>query len=444
MRKITRKISVLAGDWAGLYLALFALMVLRYGEAWKTSWDIHLRPFSLTFILWITILYGTYLYETRFLRFSVDTLRSIGTAVSIAVVASITAFYIFPPGLIQPRRNMVLFAIIYSIILVLWRWLFYKAAGRTIRTNLVFLGGGEEIKELNKYFEDHKHLGYDNKGVIENVPDDVTALRQKIENESIKLVVVSGKENEKFSKHLFALLSSGVTVIELCDFYESVLKKVSLQTFSDLWFIKNLEDINANVYKVLKKLLDIFIGLVGIFLLIIFFVPVALAIKLNSKGPVIFKQKRVGKNNKEFVMYKFRTMKALASDGSAETHGPTWTQKGDSRVTGAGKFLRKTRLDELPQFINILGGSMSFVGPRPERPEFVKELSAQIPYYNMRHLVRPGLTGWAQINFQYGDSVEDARVKLQYDIYYAKMRSITLDVAIILKTIRTVITRQGQ
>ena len=137
-------------------------------------------------------------------------------------------------------------------------------------------------------------------------------------------------------------------------------------------------------------------------------------------------------------------MKALSPDGSAETEGPRWASTDDSRVTRVGNFLRKTRLDELPQFWNILIGDMSFVGPRPERPEFVEDLGQKIPYYNMRHLVRPGLTGWAQINFEYGDSVDDARIKLQYDIYYAKKSSIALEIAIILKTIRTVLTRQGQ
>jgi len=441
---ILRKLVVLAGDWAGLYLALFLLMVLRYGTNWESSWDLHLRPFSLAFILWILTLYGTYLYETRFLRFGVETLRAIGTAIAISIIASITAFYIFPPGLIQPRRNMVLFAIIYAIIITLWRWSFYKTAGKKIKTNLIFVGGGKEVEELNSYFGENKHLGYKNKGEFESLPENIDSLKEKISEEGIRLIVVNGRENERFAKHLFPLLASGVTVIELGDFYEQITGKVSLETFSDLWFVKNLEGINANVYKIAKKFIDTTIGAVGTLLYFALYAPIALIIKTDSPGPVIFKQTRVGKNNEEFTMQKFRTMKALSADGSAETDGARWADENDPRVTRVGKFLRKTRLDELPQFWNILKGDMSFVGPRPERPEFVKELSKQIPYYNMRHLVRPGLTGWAQISFEYGNSIEDARTKLQYEIYYAKKRSIALDVAIILKTIRTVLTRQGQ
>jgi len=439
-----RKSVVLLGDIAGLYLALFLLMVLRYGPNWKTNWDIHLRPFSLTFMLWILILYGTYLYETRFLRFGIETLRAIGTAVAVSVIASITAFYIFPPGLIYPRRNMVLFAVIFTIMITLWRWSFYKAAGSKIKTNLIFIGGGKEVEELNEYFDNHIELGYNNKGEVGHLLENIETLKQKIKEDEVRLIVVNGREYERFAKHLFPLLASGATVIELGEFYERVTGKVSLETFSDLWFIKNLENINANVYRIAKKSMDTVIGALGTVLYLLLFTPIALIIKVDSPGRAIFKQKRVGKNNEEFMMYKFRTMKALGKDGSAEVNGAQWAREYDSRVTRVGNFLRSSRLDELPQFWNILRGDMSFVGPRPERPEFVEKLTHEIPYYNMRHLVRPGLTGWAQINFPYGDSVDDARAKLQYEIYYAKKLSIALDMAIILKTIRTVITRQGQ
>ena len=398
----------------------------------------------MLFPLWIIILYGAYLYETRFFRFSIDTLRAIGTAVSIALIASITAFYAFPPGLIYPRRNMVIFAVIYGIVLVVWRLSFYKLLGKRIKTNLLFLGAGEEVKELNSYFDENPQLGYTNMGTIETLSDSTENISEIVNKKNVGLIVVNGKDGKGLTKNLFPLLSGGTMVIELEEFYERVLSKVSTEVFTDLWFIKNLENINAEVYKIVKRISDILIGAVGLILFAILYVPVAIIVKADSPGPVIFKQKRTGKNNKPFNMYKFRTMRALNPDGSAEAEGPQWAADKDSRITRVGKFLRKTRLDELPQVWNIIIGDMSFVGPRPERPEFVEKLVEQIPYYNMRHLVRPGLTGWAQINYEYGNSVEDARIKLQYDIYYAKKRSIALDLAIILKTVKTVLTRQGQ
>ena len=266
---------VLLGDIAGLYLALFLLMVLRYGPSWRANWDIHLRPFSLTFILWILILYGTYLYETRFFRFGVETLRAIGTAVALSVIASITAFYIFPPGLIYPRRNMVLFAIIFTIMITLWRWFFYKAAGGKIKTNLIFIGEGKEVEELSEYFDSHVELGYNNKGEVGHLLENIETLKQKIKEDEIRLIVVNGREHERFAKHLFPLLASGATVIELGEFYERVTGKVSLETFSDLWFIKNLENINANVYRIAKKSTDTVIGTLRTVFYPFLFIPIS-------------------------------------------------------------------------------------------------------------------------------------------------------------------------
>jgi len=166
---------------------------------------------------------------------------------------------------------------------------------------------------------------------------------------------------------------------------------------------------------------------------------VALAIKLNSAGPIFYRQRRIGKNGKEFEIAKFRSMVC-----DAEKNGAVWASCNDNRVTFVGKILRKTRIDELPQIWNVLKGELSFIGPRPERPEFVKELVEKIPYYQMRHLVKPGLSGWAQINFPYGASVEDALQKLQYDLFYVKNRSIVLEISIMLKTIMTLLKREGR
>jgi len=162
-------------------------------------------------------------------------------------------------------------------------------------------------------------------------------------------------------------------------------------------------------------------------------------IKLNSAGPIFYRQKRVGKNGKIFEIAKFRSMFK-----DAEKNGAQWANEKDERITGMGKILRKTRIDELPQLWNVLKGEMSFIGPRPERPEFVEELQKQIPHYVMRHLVKPGLSGWAQIKFPYGASVEDAMEKLQYDLYYIKNRSFVLDLAITARTIAAVLSREGR
>jgi len=189
----------------------------------------------------------------------------------------------------------------------------------------------------------------------------------------------------------------------------------------------------------LERLLDILFGLVGLVLLSFLFLFAALAIKLTSPGPIFYTQKRVGKNGLPFTLYKFRTMVQ-----DAEKEGPQWAKEKDTRITSVGRILRFTHLDELPQAINLLRGDISLVGPRPERPEFVQILEKEIPHYNLRHLVKPGIFGWAQLNLPYGDSVEDAAEKLKYDLYYIKHRSIFFDLLIVLRSIKIIVFAKGR
>jgi len=442
-RTFLRKVIVLIGDWGALYLSLFLLVALRYGEGWEVQWEIHFRPFSFLFPLWLIALYASYLYETRFFRPSIDALRAMGIAIFSSFVASITAFYLFPPGLIQPRLNLVIFTTIFGAVLWLWRTLAYRAVRNRVETNVLFLGGGDQVKELIAFFKDNPELKYKNLGVFDNTRKGIEQVLNTVGRGIASLVVVNTKQRVS-KQSVFPLLATGTTTIDLEEFYERLLNKVSPEMLDDAWFIRNLEDINLEVYRFGKRMMDLLVGFVGIVFFIFFFIPVAAAIALDSRGPVIFSQERVGKSGKIFRIYKFRTMQALSPDGSAETRGARWAKNNDERVTRVGRFLRKTRIDELPQFWNIITGSLSFVGPRPERPKFVSKLQESIPHYNMRHLVKPGLTGWAQINYKYGDSVKDARIKLQYDIYYAKKRSIMLDLAIVLKTLKIILGQEGQ
>ncbi|MEX2054015.1 MAG: exopolysaccharide biosynthesis polyprenyl glycosylphosphotransferase, partial [Candidatus Colwellbacteria bacterium] len=305
---------------------------------------------------------------------------------------------------------------------------------------VLFLGEGDQVKELIKFFKDNPELKYQSVGVVEDKAGANKDVLERIEKGGVSLVVV--RSSSKLD--IFSVLATGITTIDLEEFYERLLNKVSPEMLDDTWFIKNLENINLEAYKFGKKVMDVIVGIFGILVLIVLFIPISLAIALDSRGPIIFSQERVGRGGKLFRIYKFRTMKALSSDGSAEIKGARWAKADDKRITRVGRFLRDTRADELPQFWNILKGNLSFVGPRPERPEFVEKLQKEIPHYNMRHLVKPGLTGWAQINYEYGDSVKDALIKLQYDIYYAKKRSLILDMAILLKTMKVIFTRQGQ
>jgi exopolysaccharide biosynthesis polyprenyl glycosylphosphotransferase len=204
------------------------------------------------------------------------------------------------------------------------------------------------------------------------------------------------------------------------------------------WLIFSGRKRQARLNMVVRLALHRMIALVGAILSLPIALMTAILIKIDSRGPVLYRQERVGRNGRIFMVMKFRSMRT-----DAEKDGPVWARNADDRVTRVGRIIRKTRVDEIPQFWNILKGDMNFVGPRPERPHFVAQLAEEIPYYDQRHLIEPGLTGWAQIKYPYGASIEDARQKLQYDLYYIKNQSLMLDGAILFETIKTILFGRG-
>jgi len=232
----------------------------------------------------------------------------------------------------------------------------------------------------------------------------------------------------------------GITILEMPTLFEQLTRRIPVEHIYDEWllFTQGFYLISKQYLQRIKRLIDLGISLLVLLISLPIIAVAALAILLGSPGPILFQQDRVGKNDRIFTLWKLRTMKQ-----GAETNGPVWAEKNDHRVTWMGKWLRLLRIDELPQLYNVLRGEMSLIGPRPERPTFVKDLEAQIPYYSVRHTVRPGITGWAQVNYRYGASVKDAIRKLEYDLYYIKNMSLILDLKIMLRTIGVVIFGQG-
>jgi exopolysaccharide biosynthesis polyprenyl glycosylphosphotransferase len=246
---------------------------------------------------------------------------------------------------------------------------------------------------------------------------------------------------ESVGTFLVKLKFQGTNIVDLSGFYEKMWRKIPVHHLSQDWFIlaEGFNLVHQAVLLRIKRLLDLSLALLLLFFAWPFMLLTAIAVKLDSPGPVFYSQIRTGKGGSDFAILKFRSMRT-----DAEKHGAQWASKNDSRVTMVGKFIRLTRLDELPQLFTVLKGDMSFIGPRPERPEFNKMLSEQIPFYDLRHLVRPGITGWAQVMYPYGASVDDAKEKLQYDLYYIKNHSLFLDFVIILKTVSVVLLGKGR
>ena len=234
-------------------------------------------------------------------------------------------------------------------------------------------------------------------------------------------------------------LAGTVNIEEGASFYERVTGRVSLNMIRPSWLIFSSRGRQARIAGITRNTVHRIVALVGALFSLPIAIVTAILIKLDSRGPILYKQERVGKNGGTFTVMKFRSMRT-----DAEKAGPVWATEDDDRTTRVGKIIRKLRIDEIPQFWNILRGEMDFVGPRPERPHFVSQLAEEIPYFEQRHLIAPGLTGWAQIKYPYGASIEDARQKLQYDLYYIKNQSLMLDAIILFETIKIILFGRGR
>jgi sugar transferase (PEP-CTERM system associated) len=320
---------------------------------------------------------------------------------------------------------------------------------------LLLVGTGPQVESLaRELFERRVELGVEivgfvdpdpskvgmrvlNPGVIGTI-DDIPAIAR---NRGVNRVVVSLSDarGKLPMKKLLDMKLAGVQFDHLASVYEEYTGKIAVENLRPSWLIFSTGFQKSSLLRVAKRAMDIAGALAGLILGFPLMVAIAIALKTTSRGNVLYHQQRVGEHGRLFTVHKFRSMRMDAEAGT----GAVWAQQNDERVTKLGRFLRRTRLDELPQFWNILIGEMSLVGPRPERPEFVEDLTRQLPFYGERHTVRPGLTGWAQVRYTYGASVEDALEKLQYDLFYVKNHTLTLDFVIILGTLKTVILRRG-
>jgi sugar transferase (PEP-CTERM system associated) len=254
------------------------------------------------------------------------------------------------------------------------------------------------------------------------------------------VVAVEDRRGKLPTEELLNLSLSGRVAVEDCArYYERLTGKISTDMLRPSWLIFSRRSRYSELTRHIRRLLNIVFATVGLATSLPIMALVAVAVWLESRGPIFYTQKRIGKNGRQFRIIKFRSMRTDAEQDS----GPVWAEESDPRVTRVGRIIRRLRLDELPQFINVLRGDMNFVGPRPERPVFVRQLSTIIPYYPQRHLIKPGLTGWAQINYRYGSSVADAIEKLRYDLFYIKNQSFLLDAKIIFETIKIVLFGRG-
>lgn len=440
--RLTSSIAFL-GDIGIFYLSLFLTLWIRYGASFYPQFiDRHAVPFTFICALWVLLIYIAGLYESRRFRNTIEFFKTLGLSFIVNVVVAVGFFYLVPQFGIAPKTNLFIFLLIFGALETAWRRVLNTStAGRNPTTAILLIGDGGIVEEIAEYLRANAHLGYYvqfhfGADAIPPSLRSASAWKAFVREHHIELVVVPRrfKHDSDLSKILYELLAEDITITDTATFYELLFSRAPIHDVQEEWFLERLSD-HHRFYDDLKRGAEfIFAVALGIVLLPLIAL-IALLVKLTSRGPVIYRQVRVGRHGEHFMLYKFRTMRE-----DAEKNGAQWKTNGavDPRFTVIGRRLAMLHFDEFPQLWNVIRGDLSFIGPRPERPEFTAVLATRIPYYDIRHIIRPGVTGWAQINFRYGASVEDSAEKLKYDIYYISHRSIVLDLAIILKTLKTI------
>lgn len=429
---------LLIGDVLILWASLALSLLLRYGvEGFSERWPLHTFPFALIFSIWIFIFYIARLYDLLQLSPKMESATRLWNALLVSVAIASVLFYTVPALIITPKILLALVAILATVLLTSWRYIMGIIARKSKKLRVLLLGESIEVRELIDYVRQHPQLGYH---IAQHKDDLSTFTQQDVATIDIIVVTSQAREAAAVTNALFALLPQGVIVMDFASFYERITGRIPLSHISEAWFLENLSEKEKRAFEIGKRITDIALALVIAIPSLLLTPFIILLIALESGWPVFYRQERTGKLGKQFWLMKFRTMQ-----NDAEVGGPQWARHNDPRITVVGGFLRKARIDELPQVWNVLKGDLSFIGPRPERPEFITTLEKNIPFYHMRHLVRPGLSGWAQINppYYYGTHAESL-MKVQYDLFYIKHRSAGLDLSIALKTLAVILSRAGR
>jgi sugar transferase (PEP-CTERM system associated) len=452
-----RNIFFVVGEGIFIYLSVLAAcwLIIGYGS-FNVNRTLFLRILLITLVCQ-TCLYYNDLYDFKvtntFQELGIRLLQSLGAAaIFLALV-----YIIFPDATLGHGIFIVSVAIVV-VLIVSWRFLYTIMLDRGIlNEKIILLGSGELIKDIRQEIKARKDCGY---SVILELPEDgkhnhdekgetsqlvlgsrFEGLADMAHGLGASRIVAAFRERRRAFpvKELLRCRVEGIDVIEGISFFEMLTGKLIVGQLNPSWLIFSGGFEKSRLKRFFKRFIDLVLSSVLILLLLPLILLVAVLIKIDSRGPVIFSQERVGQKRRPYHMHKFRSMVADAE----KLTGPVWANDDDKRITRVGRLIRKTRFDEIPQLWNVLKGEMSFVGPRPEREFFVKDLEKQIPYYAERFTVKPGITGWAQINYGYGATMEDAVEKLNYDLFYIKNMTTLMDLLIVLRTTKIVLFGRG-
>ncbi|MBM4289685.1 MAG: sugar transferase [Deltaproteobacteria bacterium] len=473
------QLVLLAGDTAAFVLAVALAFLVNPKLTYHWSYlSGHYIEFLVAWLTYLVVIYiaDMYDYQQDFRRWPMIARLIIAATMGTVIII---VFYFFPIEGFIGRYQIAIQSGCFTSILIAWRYLFTSLAlPQRLKRQLLIIGAGKAGRRLLEAIRRREGCGLEVIGFIDDDPQKIgteidgvpvlgnsSSIYQVVDTYRISLLVVAitHEKSQELIQVLTKICWNGCQVLDMPSFYEYLANKVPIEHISDVWLFLNSLMSNKFYYRRLKRVLDLFLAFFTLILTSPLFLIIALLIRLDSRGPVFYLQERLGQEGNPFKIIKFRSMVE-----DAEALGAKWAEEDDHRITRVGRVLRKLRLDELPQLLNVIRGDMSIVGPRPEREifiqEFVKpvpvcrqanlatfatalvinEMKEQVPYYSYRLLVKPGITGWAQVMFSYAASTEDTWEKLKYDLYYIKNMGFLLDLAILLKTVRIVLFGRGR
>ena len=446
LRNKKEPLLLFLGDAALFVLALWIMLFLRHLTLpTSDSFYTHLVPFSVLFFVWVTVFFIAGLYDKRVLFLKDKPGKVILNAQIANSVIAVVFFYFIPYFGITPKVNLFIYLGVSFVCILLWR-----VYGETLlhvrkKERALLIGSGKEMKELEREVANNPRYAVTFVGVIDldgaekfHTPGKIV---ERIDTQKVSLVVINTRNHhvDPLLPLLYKRIFSGVRFVDMHRAYEDIFDRVPLSLLRDDWFLENLSSSSQRVYDGAKRVMDIVISIPLLVVPALCYPFIFFAMMFEDGGQVFSVQARIGQYNRLVKVYKFRTM-TIANDGGV------WGGGNTNRVTRVGAFLRKTRLDEFPQLFNVLKGDLSLVGPRPEFLEPVRLYESEVPYYAIRHIVKPGLSGWAQIYGEHphhGTDIETTKNKLSYDLYYLKNRSFFLDLKIALKTVKTLFSRSG-
>lgn len=439
IRHTPGRLILLVADCGILFASLYLALWLRYRDVLNLSeFLFFVYPFTLVILVSVAIFYSYGLYDKPTLRLIRELNKRIFTSQILVTVCATILFYSLPVLGIAPKLTLLLYVVISSVLMSVWRRYAFSLVLHYKKQKSIIIGSGETFRALVEELTRNPHIGITLLSVIDVDSYDMKKLVGVLQSTQPNSIIIDMRDEriKPYFNSIYQELFRGAVVLDIVDVYEDVFDMVPLEIINQDWIFRSINV--SRRYDGLKRFIDIIIASPLFVVSAVFVFPfVYLAIKLEDRGPIFYSQVRIGKHGKPFLVYKIRSMENLPTNEIKET----------KKITNVGSFLRKSRIDELPQLWNVLRGDVSLIGPRPETPALVKEYAESVPFYNVRHIVRPGLSGWAQTQQheapKFGVDIKQTKTKLSYDMYYLEHSSLITDFAIILRTLKVLVSKSG-